>query len=581
MIIYDTKSMSGALEQALFEVMHWERLSNEASIEELCKILLVKLYYERQNLKALALEDVTDNVFGEKSGQVYDKLFQAYVPLFLFKGWEKINLKRETLDEVVNLLQPYCFADYNKQELGKLFTFFLQSRFTWYANDYSTPIALTQFIYKVLDVKGFISMYDPCCGIGGMLALAYSQKGEHLVLSGNDISQSMVNITRLHLKMYGYELDDFTCFDYTDFHYSNIITCYDCIVAQIPTRRQAFSIAGKKRGNDFESYDSDYVFMKNIVEQMKVGGIAAIVVSEDVIVDFKKRVVRDFISSNVEILNITKYEDVITKGNFQKTSYYILFLRKTSSIFGRCSATLIRSDSKKEEIDKAARQIKNYIYNDGVIEEDGVCKLFDYNDTSNWNLSLLFIRDRIGKEYPAVTLEEILIKRRDKESINPDREYPMLRVRRRGMGVDVKRTERGGSIADNIYKAKANDVVVSSFEADMGGIGYVPKELDGSFVSKDLYLFEVDKSRVDLNYLMMVLNSDPVLEQLQAMNKRTYALSRISMSGFLSVMIPLPDLHTQKEMAKGLQRYIDKVRKAEDELEEERKAFNKKLFGKE
>ena len=149
------------------------------------------------------------------------------------------------------------------------------------------------------------------------------------------------------------------------------------------------------------------------------------------------------------------------------------------------------------------------------------------------------------------------------------------------MGVDVKRVELGSSIMENMYMVKPNDLVVSAFEADMGGIGYVDKELEGSLVSKDLYLFEVDKSRVDLNYLMMVLSSDPVQEQLQAMNSRSHMLSRISMSKFLSVVIPLPDLQKQKEMAKGLQRYVDKVNKAEEELELAKKDFNRKLFGRE
>ena len=80
---------------------------------------------------------------------------------------------------------------------------------------------------------------------------------------------------------------------------------------------------------------------------------------------------------------------------------------------------------------------------------------------------------------------------------------------------------------------------------------------------------------------MMVLNSDPVLEQLQEMNDRTHILSRISMSKFLSVVIPLPDLQTQKALSKGLQRFVDKVNKAEEELYAAKKDFNKKVFGKE
>lgn len=147
------------------------------------------------------------------------------------------------------------------------------------------------------------------------------------------------------------------------------------------------------------------------------------------------------------------------------------------------------------------------------------------------------------------------------------------------MGIDVKHTYQGEMIHENMYVARANDLMVSSFEADMGGMGYVPEDFDGCIVSKNIYLYKVDKSRVDTNYLMMVLNSEPVLDQLQEMNNRAQFLSRISMSKFQSVVIPLPDLQTQRTLAKGLQRYVDKVNKAELELDEAKKEFNKKVFG--
>lgn len=574
---------AGILDQALMELMHKERLSQEASMEELCKILLVKLCYERKNQNLLTASDLTSINSVVTINSLYDRLFQSYVPSFLFAGWEKIDVRLDTFCEVVVMLQTVNFAEGDNLEKGKEFTAFLQRYYGWYVNDYSTPAILTDFIYKVIDVKNFVSMFDPCCGIGGMLAMAYSHKGEHLHLCGNDISQAMVNITRLHLKFYGYEGDDFTCKDYTDKRANTYQIQYDCIVAQPPTRRQAFSLAGRRDGGYGEDYyDSDMSFVANILHQLKEGGVAAIVVSENIVNDYKKRNVRDFLMYHAEILNITKFEDVVTKSNYHKKSYYILFIRKTSSsLYGRSSATLLNGGCSEKDIDEAALWIKNYIINPSTAVDNNLCKRYELYSASNWNVSLLFIRDKIGTEYEAVSLDEILIKRRNKEIINPEREYQVLRVRRRGMGVDVKRVEQGRSILDNMYMVKGNDLVVSAFEADMGGLGYVDKELEGALVPKDLYLFEVDKSRVDLNYLMMVLSSEPVQEQLQAMNPRSHMLSRISMSKFLSVVIPLPNLQTQKAMAKGLQRYVDKVNKAEEELELAKKDFNKKLFGRE
>ena len=580
----DNIKITTILDMALMELMHRERLSREAGIEEFCKILLVKLCYERKNLTVLTYSDVNAGLFEEGIDKLYGRLFMSFVPPFLFKGWEHIDVKQKTFGEVVNLLKDVNFAEVNEITAGREFSMFLQLHFGWYANDYSTPTSLTNYIFKVLDLKTIKSVFDPCCGIGGMLAAAYDNRGDHLLISGNDIRQTMVNIARLHLKIYGYTGDCFTCFDYTEKNRSEYLKLYDVIVAQIPTRRQAFSIAGRANNGYGEDFvDTDLEFVKNILGQLEEGGIAAIVVSDSVVEDHKKRFVRDYISGNAELLNITKFTDVVTKSNYHKKSYYILFLRKTQGrrYHDKCSVTLFGEETSKDDKEEAALWVKKYISGDMSLADNALCKRFAYWNMTNWNISLQFIRDRIGNEYEVVTLGDVLSLRRDKVEIEPDKEYQELRVRRRGKGIDVKRVYQGEVIHENMYLARANDLMVSSFEADMGGMGYVPKDLDGCVVTKNIYLYKVNKQLVDADYLMMVLNSDPVLEQLQEMNDRTHILSRISMSKFLSVVIPLPDLQTQKALSKGLQRFVDKVNKAEEELYAAKKDFNKKVFGKE
>lgn len=580
---YDTKDLTEALRLAFMHVVFNERLSQEASVEELCKILLIKLSYERTTQTTLTVSDADDVAREDTAESFYYGLFSSYVPFDQYYGWNHIDVKLKTFCEVLNILQPYNFSEEEKFETGRAFTMFLQYSINWDVYDYSTPSVLTNYIFKILDLKDVYSLYDPCCGIGGMLTTAYIQKKGHLNLYGNDISQSMANISRLHLQFYGCEGEDFTTYDYTDISKSVYMQGYDCIVAQLPTRRQSFSVAGKtKKEYEGQKLDYDFIFIKNIIYQLHIGGVAAIIVPDSVIEDYAKKHIRDYIYLNAEVLNITRCENVVTQSNYHKLSYYILFLRKSFSVTRRyTTATYIGADTSAKDISEAIALIKNSIYQKDDFTDNRICKKYGISESSNWKISLLFIRDKIGNEFEPVMLGDILDIRRERERIDPEKEYQVLRVRRRGMGVDVKKVVQGSVIMENMYRVKANDLVVSAFEADMGGIGFVPRNLDGSIVTKNIYLFEVDKNRVDLNYLFLTLTSEPVLEQLQEMNKRSYALSRISISNFLSVMIPLPDLPTQKIMAKMLQRYIDKVQRAEEELTEGRKNFNKMLFGKE
>lgn len=580
MKIESKKCFVDTLNQARDIIKGYERLAQEVCMEELCKILLVKLYYERKNQIVLSFSRLENAMIDEPIGRIYQRLFQLYVPGYLFDGWDRTELRRKTFGEVITILETINLSEDEHIEMGRAFTSFLEAQYGGYINDYSTPDILTKYIFEVLDVENARSVFDPCSGIGGMLAEAYCRKGTHLMLSGNDISRTMVNITLLHLKMYGYEGEDFTCTDYTDKRRNNN-NHYDCIVAHIPIRRQIFSVVFKVKDEYVENYyNFEDFFIENIISHLKVGGCAAIIVPKDMMEKRNKRYLRYHIMEKTDLVNITQYNDVVYPGHSIPKDYQILFLRKTDSpSYGNGTATLLNSSNSVEDVRKAARWVKARIKRESTEMEIPTCKNYRYRDAENWNISLLFIRDKIGKKYAPVLLEDILTRRRERAHLIPEKEYDVLRVRRRGMGVEIKRTVLGSSIQDMMFKAKTNDLIISSFEADMGGVGIVTKEMDGGIVTKDLYLFEVDKMRVDLNYLLMVLTSDPIQEQLQAMNKREYMLSRISLSNLMSIMIPLPDLETQKAMAKELQRYIDKAQKAEDELNEGRKSFRKNLFG--
>lgn len=93
-------------------------------------------------------------------------------------------------------------------EYGKEFTMFLRSQLGGYYRDNSTPAVLAKYILDAINLENVHSVFDPCCGLGGFLIEAHTRKGKQMKLSGCDIDVNMVNITRLHLKIYGYEETD-------------------------------------------------------------------------------------------------------------------------------------------------------------------------------------------------------------------------------------------------------------------------------------------------------------------------------------------------------------------------------------
>ena len=137
MVEYDyIQNFRNTLNRCLATIKRLERLSQEACIEELCKVLVVKLG----------------------------------ASLSSFAGWSEKVIKSKTFDEVYTSLEPYCFDYGEKHELGRAFTEFLQENFGGNISDYSTPSILTKYVFNVLDLNGIESVFDPCCGIGGSLA---------------------------------------------------------------------------------------------------------------------------------------------------------------------------------------------------------------------------------------------------------------------------------------------------------------------------------------------------------------------------------------------------------------------------
>ena len=149
--------------------------------------------------------------------------------------------------------------------------------------------------------------------------------------------------------------------------------------------------------------------------------------------------------------------------NSSKNSFQVIFLKNSgrNSHFRQCSATLLKGGLAESEIKDAVSQVSAFVYSNQLPLESASCKVFSFSNVENWNITLLFLRDGIGKKYPTVTLKEILTLRRNKAVTKPDKEYKVLRVRRRGMGVDVKRIEYGRAFAEKMFVVHPNDLVVS------------------------------------------------------------------------------------------------------------------------
>ena len=527
-----------ALNRAVDHIQSIERLTYDGSVVELCKILLVKFYYEKKNRFLLSVEAVERYLGTKMWNEAYEELYRSYIPLNLFKGWDKLSISKQSFENVVQELSIVNMYQGDGMEYGKEFTMFLRSQLGGYYRDNSTPAVLAKYILDAINLENVHSVFDPCCGLGGFLIEAHTRKGKQMKLSGCDIDVNMVNITRLHLKIYGYEGDRFFTDDFTGPKESYQGEMFDCILAHLPSRKMTYSMAGGRYSYFMNRQSDESLFIGRILRMLTPNGIAAIIVSNDLMDSKKEADIRE------EIFKMGEEDDPT-----RLITYHILFIRsKHGNSCQDVTATLFEENASKQIIEKSAAWLKNLDKSNCQMPNNSI--YFKLAARDEWNISLMFVRSEIGKRYPAVKLDDIVYKRRERVNIEDYKEYKLLRVRSRGLGVEVKTKEDGNDIPGDRYAAY-----------------------------RDLYVFEIDKSRVNPDYLALVLCSDQVQKQFQKMNKGRFALARLSFKKVLSVLVPLPDMSTQRMLARNLQRYINKAQKAEEELKEGRKEFSKMLFG--
>jgi type I restriction enzyme M protein len=154
-----------------------EKLDPAAAFDEIAKILFVKVCFERRlkggrqrkNLfskdflvqqKAL-YEDPVDTLFAEtKKEYRADKIFEQD---------EKINLKFNTVKDIVEKLERYNLSDTAEDVKGIAFEKFLGRTFRGDIGQFFTPRTIVEFMIRMMSPKEGDVICDPASGSGGFL----------------------------------------------------------------------------------------------------------------------------------------------------------------------------------------------------------------------------------------------------------------------------------------------------------------------------------------------------------------------------------------------------------------------------
>jgi len=160
-----------------------DKLSPEASFDEISKILFIKIMYER-NPKQEAifsfkqfekLKDAWNLSRGksEKEDSYVQRLFEDVKEEFaednIFDKNEKIKLREKSFEQIIKELQIYNLTSTSADVKGIAFEKFLGRTFRGELGQFFTPRVIVDFIVNLLDPKENELVCDPCAGSGGFL----------------------------------------------------------------------------------------------------------------------------------------------------------------------------------------------------------------------------------------------------------------------------------------------------------------------------------------------------------------------------------------------------------------------------
>lgn len=218
-----------------------------------------------------------------------------------------------------------------------------------------------------------------------------------------------------------------------------------------------------------------------------------------------------------------------------------------------------------------------------MLKSKSTYKYLDFVKFSQlYNWSVQYLNDskiRFTTKYPLIQIKEFLTRNKTAITVQDEITYQRVTIRVRNGGVIPRDEVKGTEIrTKKQFRVSAGQFILSKIDARNGAMGIIPENLDGAIVTQDFLAYDIDTTKINPQYLVLVSTTKQFLDFCQSCSSGTTNRQRVNEDKFLNIQIPLPPLAEQNKLVEEYHKRIDLIKCSNDKISSIRFGIDKYLL---
>ena len=189
-----------------------------------------------------------------------------------------------------------------------------------------------------------------------------------------------------------------------------------------------------------------------------------------------------------------------------------------------------------------------------------------------FNWSVQYLNDSkiaFSKAYPMMRIGEFLKRNKTAVTIQDGVKYKRVTIKVRNGGVVPRDEVMGENIGTKKqFLVSKGQFILSKIDARNGAMGIIPAELDGAVVTQDFLPYDIDATKVNPQYFVLVCTTKQFIAFCQSCSSGTTNRQRVDEAQFLNIKVPVPSLEEQNKLVEEYNKVIAKAEALVKECQE-------------